>query len=120
MRLIAGRPLVAWLVPCALLVYAGASLVVGRWLAALAAAVVATLLWRRHRRARFAAYVLFTAMAMRGIVQGAWPALAFAVAAIAVLQIPSARATWPRLRPDLGGAWSIRAVRGIVRRARRA
>jgi hypothetical protein len=60
---------------------------------------VAVLLGRRHPRARFAAYVLLSAVAARAVAVTAWPALAFAVAAIAVLQTPAAARAWPRLAP---------------------
>lgn len=92
--------LVAGLLPLACIVYAGAALVWRHsWISALAGVVVAALLWRRHPRARFAAYVFFSAMAVRAAATAAWPALAFAVVAVLVLQAPPAAAAWPRLRP---------------------
>lgn len=83
----------------ALLVYAGFAALAGWWLSALAAPLVAWLLWRRHPRARFAAYVLLSVVTVRAAVAGAWPVLAFAVAAIAVLQTRTAARAWPRLEP---------------------
>jgi hypothetical protein len=59
--------------------------------------LVGAYLWVRLPRARFAAYVFFTAMAIRGVATAAWPAVAFAVAAVLLMQTPSARAAWPRL-----------------------
>jgi hypothetical protein len=92
--------LVVALLPLACLAY-GVTALAGRgaWLSALAAAVVAVLLWRRHPRARFAAYVFFSALALRAVLTGAWPTLAFAVAAVLLLQTRAARTVWPRLAP---------------------
>lgn len=83
----------------ALVVYAGVAALAGWWLSALAAPVVAWLLWRRHPRARFAAYLLLSAVAVRAAATAAWPMLAFALAAIAVLQTRAAARAWPRLAP---------------------
>lgn len=83
----------------ALVVYAGFAAHAGWWLSALAAPVVAWLLWRRHPRARFAAYVLLSVVAVRAVATAAWPLLAFALAAIAVLQTRAAARAWPRLAP---------------------
>jgi hypothetical protein len=82
-----------------LVVYAGLALLAHRWLSALVAPVVAVLLARRHPRARFAAYVFYSALALRSLVTGAWPPLVFAAAAIVALQTRSARRAWPRLTP---------------------
>jgi hypothetical protein len=91
------------LLPLACLAYAAVALAErGAWLSAAAAVLIAWLLWRRHRRARFAAYVLFTVVALRGALAARWPALAFAVAAVLVMQTPPARAAWPRLTPGFG------------------
>ncbi len=65
----------------------------------LAAPYVAVLLWRRHARARFAAYVFLTHETVRGLHFGRWDAVAVAVAGIALLQLPSARRWAPSLRP---------------------
>jgi len=92
--------LVAALLPLACLVYAAVALGQrGAWLSAAAATLTAWFLWRRHRRARFAAYVFLSAVAVRSAVAARWPALAFAVAAVLVMQAPPAQAAWPRLRP---------------------
>jgi hypothetical protein len=80
-----------------LLVYAALALAAHRFLSGLAAPVVAALLGIRHPRARFSAYVFFTALAVRGLAAGAWPLLLFAGAGILVLQLPAARRAWPRL-----------------------
>lgn len=91
--------LVAVLLVAGLAVYTGVAATLGWWASAAAAPVVAVLLWRRHPRARFTAYVLLSAVAARAVVTAAWPALAFALAGIAVLQTPAAARAWPRLRP---------------------
>lgn len=94
------RPTVAVLLPAALLAYAGLALGVARWwISGLAAPVIALWLWRRHPRARFAAYVFFSVVALRGVVGHRWAALAFAAVAVALMQTPAARRAWPRLRP---------------------
>jgi hypothetical protein len=72
----------------------------GHWrLSSIAAPLVAYLLWSAHRRARFAAYVLLSVMAARGLVGREWWSVALAVAAILVLQLPAARRHCPRLAP---------------------
>ena len=87
---------VAILLPVALVLYAIATLVLQhRWLSPAAAVLVAALLWRRYRRARFSAYIFFTAVGVRGLLTHVWPLAAFAAAAIAVLQLPAARRVWP-------------------------
>ncbi|HKB24507.1 MAG TPA: hypothetical protein VKG64_05570 [Methylomirabilota bacterium] len=94
------RPPVAVLLPLALLVYAGVALGAARWwVSGLAAPVIAVLLWRRRSRARFAAYVFFSVVALRGLVGRHWAALAFAAAAVALMQTSAARRAWPRVRP---------------------
>src|SRR5262245_31492041 len=49
--------------------------------------------------ARFTAYIFFSALALRAVTSGRWLTLAFAVGGVLLLQAPSARAAWPRLRP---------------------
>jgi hypothetical protein len=88
------------LLALALVAYAAAALVTGGWLTATAAALVALLLWRAHRRARFSAYVFLSVVAARGLVTGAWAAVGFAAGAILLLQAPAARRVWPRLHPS--------------------
>jgi len=96
----AERPAVAWALVVALLAYAVVALAWGRWwLSGAAAPVVAWLLWRRHPRARFSAYVLLSAVLLRGAFTRSWASAAFAGAAILLLQAPAARRAWPRLRP---------------------
>jgi hypothetical protein len=91
---------IAVLLTLACLAYAAVTLGAhGPWLSAAAATLVAWWLWRRHRRARFAAYVFFSAVAVRSALTARWPTLAFAVAAVLVLQTPPALIAWPRLRP---------------------
>lgn len=67
------------------------------WPSAVAAPIVAALLWRRHPRARFAAYIFFTVLAIRGAVTGVWALPVYAAAAVALMQTAAARRAWPRL-----------------------
>lgn len=70
------------------------------WIAyGLAAPWVATLLWRGHPRARFAAYVFLSHEALRGLHFRRWDAVLVAAAWILLLQLPSARRYLPSLRP---------------------
>ena len=80
-----------------LVVYAALALAAHRFLSGLAAPVVAALLAMGHPRARFSAYIFFSALAVRGLVAGAWPLALFAGAGIVVLQTPPARRAWPRI-----------------------
>ena len=89
-------PVVVVLV-ASLLVYAGVAVTRHWWPSAVVAPLVAVLLWRRHRRARFTAYVFFSVLAARGALTGVWALPAYALAAVALLQVPAARAAWPRL-----------------------
>jgi len=92
--------LVVALLPLACAAYAVAALAWRHsWISAVAGALIALFLWWRHPRARFAAYIFFSAMAIRGVVTAAWPAVAFAAIAVLVMQTAPARAAWPRLRP---------------------
>ena len=45
------------------------------WISAIAGALIALFLWWRHPRARFAAYIFFSAMAVRAALTAAWPRL---------------------------------------------
>ena len=83
--------------PIVLLCYAGFALIRGWWPSAIAAPVVAWLLWRRHPRARFTTYVFFSVMTARGLLGSHWWLTLFALGAIGVLQLPAARRAWPRL-----------------------
>ena len=69
------------------------------WPSAAMAPLLAVLLWRRHRRARFSAYVFFSVLAARGVLTGLWGLPAYAIAAVGLMQTPAAFAAWPRLRP---------------------
>ena len=80
-----------------LVLYAALSLWAHRWISGLIAPLVAGLLATRHPRARFSAYVFFSALAVRGLVAGAWPLALFAGAAIGVMQMPPAVRAWPRV-----------------------
>jgi hypothetical protein len=94
---------VVGLLPVACLAYAATALAWRHsWISAAAGVVVAWFLWRRLPRARFAAYIFFSAMAIRSVLTAAWPTLAFAAVAVLALQTAAARAAWPRLRPGLG------------------
>ena len=93
-------PLVSIVMVAACLVYAAVALASGhRLVSGLVAPVVAVLLWRRHPRARFAAYVLLSMVGLRGIVTGQWLPFLFALAAILVMQTPAAQRVWPRVTP---------------------
>ncbi len=95
------HPLVI-LVPLLVAGYAVVALVVERWwISGLVAVVAALLLWRRHPRARFTTYVSLSAVALRGVFGHVWGALAFALAVIALMQLPAARRAWPRLTPGV-------------------
>ncbi|MBI3455752.1 MAG: hypothetical protein HY002_08190 [Candidatus Rokubacteria bacterium] len=65
----------------------------------LAAPYVALLLWRRHPRARFAAYVFLTHEALRGLHFRRWDAVLVAAGWILLVQLPSARRWAPSLQP---------------------
>ena len=80
-----------------LVAYAALALIAHRFVSGLAAPVVAGLLAIRHPRARFSAYIFFSALALRGLVVGAWPLVLFAGAGLLVLQALPARRAWPRL-----------------------
>jgi hypothetical protein len=85
------------LLPAALLIYTGVAVAQHWWPSAVVAPVVAWLLWRQHRRARFTAYVFLSVMTARGLLTGSWRVTLFALAMIGMLQLPAARRTWPRL-----------------------
>jgi hypothetical protein len=80
-----------------LLLYAGVAVTQRWWPSAVFAPLLAWLLWRRHPRARFAAYVFFSVMTARALFVGWWPLALLAIAAIGALQLPAARRAWPRL-----------------------
>lgn len=66
------RPPVVTLVAVALLAYALLAITTElRWVSGLLAGAVAWLLWHRHRRARFAAYVFLSGVGVRSAVGGA-------------------------------------------------
>ena len=90
---------VAAVLVASLLVYAALAVAHRWWPSAVMAPLLAWLLWRRHRRARFTAYVFFSVLAVRGALTGVWALPAYALAAVGLLQTPAARGAWPRLRP---------------------
>ena len=100
----AGARIVVLPFAAALLAYAVVAVTQGWWVSACAAPVVAWLLWRRHRRARFAAYIFFSVLAARAGITASWPLGLFALAAVLLLQLPPARRAWPRLTP--GRPWA--------------
>jgi hypothetical protein len=94
-----GERLVAGALLIGVVVYAVLALLARRWVTGLAAPIVAGLLAVRHPRARFSAYVFFSVVALRGLVRGPWPLVAFGIAGVLVLQTPIALRAWPRLAP---------------------
>ena len=93
------RPAVVLLLPLALLAYAVGALAGARWwISGLAAPLVGALLWYRHPRARFAAYVFFSVVALRGLLGRHALVVLFAAGAIVLMQTAGARRAWPRLR----------------------
>lgn len=99
-----------WGVVASVVVYAAIGAYQHRWASMLAASVVAALLARSHRRARFAAYVFFTAVAIRGAVAGIWALPVYAGLVLAAMQTEPARRAWPRLTRGrlLGGDGRMR------------
>lgn len=81
----------------ALVAYAIVAATRGWWPSMLTAPIVAWLLWRQHRRARFTAYIFFSVMSARAALIASWPLALFALASIGLLQLPPARRAWPRL-----------------------
>jgi len=78
---------------------------------------VAWLVWRRHPRARFVAYVFFTHEAVRGVHFHRWDAVALAGLWILLLQLPAARRWLPSLRPaEMRARWRRRPGFGGDRR----
>ena len=66
----------------------------------LAAPYVAVLLWRRHPRARFAAYIFLSHETLRGLHFHRWDSVLVALAGIVLLQLPAARHYLPSVRPS--------------------
>ena len=86
------------------------------WVAyGLVAPYVAGLVWRRHPRARFAAYLFLTHEAVRGAHLHRWDAVALAALWILLLQLPAARRWLPSLRPsEMRGRWRRCLERSIT------
>src|SRR5258708_8278551 len=94
------RPsLVVVVLVTSLLVYSGVAITRHWWPSAVVAPLVAGLLWRRHRRARFSAYVFFSVLAARGAITHVWPLPLYALAAVGLMQSSPAARPWPRLPP---------------------
>ncbi len=66
----------------------------------LAAPYVGVLLWRRHPRCRFAAYVFLTHESFRGLHFHRWDAVGVAIGWILLVQLPAARRYAPSVRPS--------------------
>src|SRR6266849_9624828 len=75
-RVIAERMMVVALAG-GLVLYAALALLAHRWISGLVAPLVAALLVARHPRARISAYVFLSALALRGLIAGAWPLALF-------------------------------------------
>jgi hypothetical protein len=90
------RPVVRALV-ASLVAYAAVAATRQWWPSVVTAAVVAVLLWRCHPRARFAAYIFFTVLAIRGAATGVWSLPVYSLVAVALMQTAGARQAWPRL-----------------------
>jgi hypothetical protein len=90
---------VVWAVVGSVIAYAALGAYQQRWPSMVAGSVVAVLLACSHRRARFAAYVFLTAVAIRGALTGLWPLLVYAAVVLLVMQTAPARRAWPRLVP---------------------
>jgi hypothetical protein len=72
----------------------------------LGAPYVAWLVWHRHPRARFAAYVFLTHEAVRGLHFQRRDAVALAALWVLLLQLPRARRWLPSLRPaEMRARW---------------
>jgi hypothetical protein len=97
-RSVVGERLVLVTLVGGLVGYAVLALLAHRFVSGIAAPIVAVLLAIRHPRARFSAYIFFSAIGVRGLIAGSWPVVAFAAAGILALQLPAARRAWPRLR----------------------
>ena len=57
------RAVVVWVLVASLVAYAAIAITRRWWPSVITAPIVAVLLWRRHPRARFAAYIFFTVLA---------------------------------------------------------
>src|SRR5437870_12818869 len=94
------RPAVTVVLPLALVAYACVALGVAHWwVSGLVAPVVAALLWRRHPRARFAAYVFLSPVPLPGPLAHRWARPASPGAAVAPFQPPPAGPPGPGPRP---------------------
>ena len=99
------RAPIVWILSALVLAYATVALSVGRWwISGAGALVVAWLLWRRHPRARFAAYVLFSVVLLRSVFTRGWRSALFGAAAILALQLPAAVRAWPRISARMRGS----------------
>ena len=97
------RSVVVVALVASLLVYAVVAATRHWWPSLITAPIVAALLWRRHRRARFTAYIFFSVLAIRGTLTGIWLLPVYALAALGVMQTGEARHAWPRVVPRWRG-----------------
>jgi hypothetical protein len=93
------RSAVVWALVASLLVYAAIAATRHWWPSTITAPIVAGLLWWRHPRARFVAYIFFSVLALRGAISGVWALTAYAAVAVALMQTAAARRAWRRLVP---------------------
>ena len=99
------RAPIVWALTVTVLVYAAVALTIGRWwISGAGALVVGWRLWRLHPRARFAAYVLFSVVLLRGAFARGWGSVLFGAVAILALQLPAARRAWPRIGARMRGS----------------
>ena len=95
------RDVARWVVVSAVIasvvVYAAIGAYQQRWPSLVGGSMLLVLLSAAHRRARFAAYIFFTAVAIRGVVAGSWALPLYAGVVLLVMQTAPARRAWPRL-----------------------
>ena len=100
------RGAVVGAVVASVVVYAAIGAYQQRWASLISGSVLVLLLATAHRRARFAAYIFFTAVAIRGVVAGIWILPLYAGVMLLLMQTAPARRAWPRLaRPALRRRW---------------
>ena len=93
----AARWTVVGVVVASVVVYAAIGAYQHRWPSVVTGAVLVVLLASAHRRARFAAYIFFPAVAIRGVLVGNWALPLSAGVVLVVMQTAPARRAGPRL-----------------------